>query len=85
MKVGNSAGAGRGSRKTPAASASYDPADYYGEALETLDALLAGPLGGGLGAGELQDQFPVIRAALRQIRSDLDRAGSWRGHDERVS
>lgn len=51
--------------------------DYHNQALEALDSLLCGPLGGGLGATELQSHFPLIRAALRQIRSDLERA--WSG------
>lgn len=58
--------------------------DYQAEALETLDALLAGPLGGGLPAGELPAQFLIIRAALRQIRADLDLAWSLEGNDERI-
>lgn len=43
-------------------------------ALETLDSLLAGPLSGGLSAREFAIHFPLIRAALRQVRADLARA-----------
>lgn len=52
--------------------------DYRHQALEALDSLLAGPLGGGLGARELEVHFPLIRAALRQIRSDLEQAWALR-------
>lgn len=52
--------------------------DYRSQALEALDSLLAGPLSGGLGARELEVHFPLIRAALRQIRSDLEQAGAQR-------
>lgn len=60
-----------------AAAAMESAEDYRHQALEALDSLLIGPLGGGLGAAELQSHFPLIRAALRQIRSDLERA--WPG------
>lgn len=55
--------------------------DYQALALETIDSLLAGPLSGGLGPTELHRQFPVIRAALRQIRSDLNLAADWPAED----
>lgn len=57
-----------------AAAAPDSAEDYRHQALEALDSLLIGPLGGGLGAAELHSHFPLIRAALRQIRSDLERA-----------
>lgn len=59
---------GRGKRPSRRAPG---PEDSVVLALETLDSLLAGPLSGGLAAGEFAACFPLIRAALRQVRTDL--------------